>query len=416
MTFRKSCALLTALLLFLCFVLPCVSAAEEDSDRLVLPENLKRIESSAFANIQATTVVFPDGIEYIAPDAFSKVPAGIGIGSAENETAIAWCEQRGWTYQAYPRYFALIIGNGTGYLHLGRLGGVANDVKAMKNALAGTSQGWRITVKENITASEMKSSIGTAFAGATRSTDVCLFYYSGHGDDSTSDSAGSLCGIDYYYGSGAVHPSELRSCIDEATPGKAIVLLDSCGSGAPIYYSWDGMTITRNARTDRKAGGQGGFVDAVISAFKKGASKPGAKTGELRDSKYNVLAACEYGETSTDGYITQKTVDTFFSNMKKYGYYDWDWLIKKGGLFTYSLIRSMGCSYPAGAYSGSMAGDSDKDKKLTLLEAYNGVWNQVDKMNSMWRKALKAYQGSAWDLFEQRTQGYGDAEFVLFAH
>lgn len=415
MTFRKGCALLTALLLFLCFALPCASVAE-DSDRLVLPEGLKGIESSAFDNIQATTVVFPDGIEYIAPDAFSVIPDGIGIGSAENETAIAWCEQRGWTYQAYPRYFALIIGNGTGYINLNKLSGVAGDVNAMKNALAGSSQGWRITVRENITAKEMKEAIGTAFKGATRSTDVCLFYYSGHGDNSTGDSAGSLCGIDYYYGDGAVHPAELRSCIDAATPGKAIVLLDSCGSGAPIYYSWDGRAITRNTRSDRKAAGQGGFVNAVISAFKKGASKPGAKTGELLDNKYSVLAACEYGETSTDGYVTQKTIDKFFNNLKQYGTANWNLLMKSGGLFTYSLIRSMGCSYPGGSYGGSMTADSNKDNKLTLWEAYCGITNQVNNMNSMWKKALKKVQTTVFDLFEQQTQWFGDSDFVLFTY
>ena len=345
------------------------------------------------------------GVEY----SVYVIASGKGINS--QRTAIATITP--------PRYFALIIGNGTGYQYLNRLSGISNDVKAMKNALLGTCQNWKITVRENRTAAQIKSDITSAFKGATKSTDVCLFYYSGHGDNGTGSSAGSLCGTDYYYGSGAVSPTELRNTLTKATKGKVIVILDSCGSGAPIYANGAKPSkgspktipgIVQNANSNPK-----NFTTRVMSAFRNsGEISIVSNTGELRTSKFTVLAACAYGKTSSGAYITSSSVN--------------NWLDGNGGPFlsgsefTYALIRTMGCGYPSGSYSGKLSKDTNGDRWLSLKETYNGVNSYVNSMRKLWYNTWDDYNLGYYNdadlryIFDQSVQMYGSSGFGLFAY
>ena len=401
MTFRKSCTLLTALLLFLCFILPCASAAEEDSDRLVLPENLKRIESETFANVRATTVVFPDGIEYIAPDAFSGVSGGVGIGSVENTVAKDWCAEHGWTYRPNSRFVALVIANSDyrNNYYCSDLPGVRKDGQAVRNALK--NFGWEVTLVENKTAAQMKSSIISCFRGTTE-RDVCLLFYSGHGDNSYGSNGGSLIGVDYGNSYDQLSPVTLRDTLLGATRGQVIVMLDSCGSGATVFGA--------ESLAGAKKGASRNFVGGVMSAFSGYLKKSSnSKTGELLNARFSVLAACEYGEVSQDGYFSMV---------------DGDLVFRRGGTFTYSILSSMGCSYPAGAYSGSIPADRNNDGRLTLKEAYDGVGAVVKNMNNMLEENdyCARYEGDSYnapgmylfDPLDQEVQMGGAGDSVLF--
>ena len=83
--------------------------AIEIDEVLILPNDLKRIESGAFSDIKASVVRFPDGIEYIADDAFGTAVKS-WQGSFNNPVARKWCEDHGWIWEPV-RCYALIIGN-----------------------------------------------------------------------------------------------------------------------------------------------------------------------------------------------------------------------------------------------------------------------------------------------------------------
>ena len=256
-------------------------------------------------------------------------------------------------------YRALIVANT--YTGSNTLNGTANDAVAMNGALKGMSQPWNVTVKRNVDASDILSAISSTFAGSD-ADDICLFYYSGHGVTSSGSASGALCG-NY---SGYVYMSELASALDAACGGKVIVLLDSCGSGAGINkgeFSASAMT------------------QAAIDAFSKKNRTLTDKYGELCGSKFSVLAAASKHTTSYD------------LNTSLNGY--------NCGAFTYSLLTSLGASYPNGAYDYSMPADSNGDRALSLLETYNGICSVVSQ--------------HGWDSgSSQHTQYYGDNNMILF--
>ena len=270
-----------------------------------------------------------------------------------------------------PRYFALIVGNGTGYAS-SQLYGPANDARAMKGMLGTmTSQNWNITLKENQTAAGIRCAISSAFSGAT-ANDVCLFFYSGHGysGESSDEYQGALAGVDEQ----PVTGYQLANALNNATPGKVIVLLDSCGSGGLIYGN--GETQPDLKEEARK------FVNSMIDAFdyynnlNRKQAGISANTGELLGNKFQVLAACEYRENAIDA-----------------GSYS---------IFTKALVLSAGCSFPDGSRTGRMPADSNSDDKLTLQEAYNGICNNVAELLQ-------------YSVYWQNTQKSGDNNFVLFS-
>ena len=78
-------------------ILVCCSAAGAES-RIVLPEDLTRIESGAFQNTAAKVVVFPLGVSYIADDAFDSTSfTAIGYAGSYAET---WCKKHDIPFNA----------------------------------------------------------------------------------------------------------------------------------------------------------------------------------------------------------------------------------------------------------------------------------------------------------------------------
>ena len=259
-----------------------------------------------------------------------------------------------------PRYYAVVIANSDYHneYYCKDLPGCYKDGTAVTNALK--AFGYSVKLVRDQTASGMDSAIAGYFKGRL-STDVCLVYYTGHGDDSYGSTGGSLIGVDYGAYSDMYAPTTLRDTLLNNTKGRVIVMLDSCGSGATVYES--------NAGSKHAKGNLANFTNSVVTAFSGYLAEDlESNTGELLQKRFTVLAACEYGETSMDGYYVQSN-----GRLTKY----------RGGAFTYSLLYSMGCSYPGGSYSGKMRADSNADGKLTLQEACNGIKARVKAMNNL---------------------------------
>lgn len=222
-----------------------------------------------------------------------------------------------------PTYRALLIGNTYG----GDLPGCDRDANSMASLLGTmTATPYKVTKKLNASASTIKSSISSAFSGAT-STDVSLFYYSGHG----VSTSGSLVGNDY----STLSFSELRSALDRI-PGDKIVILDSCYSGNAINKSEGEAT-----EADMEA-----YVNAAMEAFSNEAM---SKSGELAAGRYYVMTACR--KTQTSASITEYSGESY-------------------GLFTKCFEQACGWDELNGSRL-SMSADANGDGKVTLSEAYN---------------------------------------------
>ena len=153
--------------------------------------------------------------------------------------------------------------------------------------------------------------------------------------------------------------------------GRIVVILDSCHSGAAIAL--DGGASETDA-----------FNQAVIEAFSgyyleddAQEGEPGTRMGEMRTSKFIVITAAGYWQSSYDGKFDGSGYDQ--------------------GAFTAALIKGMGCRYTSGKYLGSMPADKNNDKKVTLKELYDYIVQQV----------------RSWKL-SQSAQYYGPDDFVLF--
>ena len=200
---------------------------------------------------------------------------------------------------------------------------------------------WVVRTGLNLTNSQIKSSISSAFYGATNN-DVSLFYISTHGNKdiyygSNYYGAGFL---ETYYGSLSLH--ELAGWLNDV-PGKVIVLIDSCGSGAAIYpYGSKSLDDFDPAA----------FNESVIDAFSsqdKGVLAPMDRDrgAFVLYNKFYVMTAAAYLE------------------------YSW-YLANKYSYFTKWLTDGI-------KTKGKMPADGNKNKFLTLDELYQFVRKKADK-------------------------------------
>ena len=241
-----------------------------------------------------------------------------------------------------------------------------NDMDAMQIMLGTAYDYIDITKVPNASAATILNSISTAFSGATNS-DVSLFYYSGHGfgldeadlarNPDLEPLQGGLVGVD----AEIVTLSELVAALNQV-PGTVIVILDCCYSGAAIWTrgASAGGTMDLDAISRR--------VLSAFSGYTVSTDGIDAKSGELRTSKYKVLASSSYLETSSSGYPLS--------------------------LFTEHLVMGAGCNTIG--YQGSMPADTDGNLQLTLYEAYLYTKNHVLAEDST-----------------QTVQRYGGDDFIL---
>ena len=282
---------------------------------------------------------------------------------------------------AETKYYALLIGNGkySSRSSFNPLKSPPNDVKAMKAMLGALSQDWQVTVKQNLTGSGIVSAIKGAFKNAG-AEDVCLFYYAGHGQNDDAYIPGALLGIHFNTGNDSrngrdyVSAALLTRTLAQACPGKVIVILDSCGSGA-MTYNGEPLQWAQKNQGSPKA-----FTDSVISAFRTFEGRT-EKTGEMRKPRFTVLAACEYGDESVQLPLTDKM---------------------DASIFGYCILKAMGCRYPSGAYTGSTPADGNGDGQITLREVFSGANAQFEMLKTKFSDLLQTFVY------------YGNADSVLF--
>ena len=68
-----------------------------EGGKIVLPSSLIMVEAYAFSNVNAVSVVFPSGIEFIDESAFSGSNVNLLIGG--NDYVREFAEVHGFTYQ-----------------------------------------------------------------------------------------------------------------------------------------------------------------------------------------------------------------------------------------------------------------------------------------------------------------------------
>ncbi|MCR5089262.1 MAG: caspase family protein [Oscillospiraceae bacterium] len=212
---------------------------------------------------------------------------------------------------------------------------------------------------EDASPTEILDLISTVFADAT-ANDVSLFYIGAHGVDSVDGvQAGAIgtvgsspehryyCGNSYYIIPNHLFIDELAREFKKV-PGRVIILIDTCGSGAGIYTNAS-LGVDSGEDFDNEW-----FSENVIRSFAavdEETQEPSLATGELRVSnKFYVLTSSAHRETS--------------------------WGDDSGGLFASGIFKAVGLS-------GSMPADSGpKDGTVTVKELHSYVYDYVMRMAS----------------------------------
>lgn len=309
-------------------------------------------------NYQLNQGAWKTGQQYVfIPQGSGPYRVKVTVKDARNRTLTTFSSY--CVVKIKPKYRALLIGQtyaGT----VNQLNGTLNDRNAVGSVLASmTATPYGVTKKANLTAGGIISTINGVFGAATEN-DVSLFYYSGHGLQSSSTTyLGSLCGSDNNF----VTPTQLRNALDKVK-GKKIVLIDACHSGNMIGKSIGGKTLTEQQINQK-------ITSSFINAF------AGGSKSNLAAGNYYVLVAA---------HSTQTSVEVTYSGSSR-----------SVGLFTYAFCRGAGYNELSQSAT-SLGADANGDKQLTLSEMYNYVRSYVSQ------------QG-----FSQQTQVYpSGSSMVLF--
>ena len=283
-----------------------------------------------------------------------------------------WSDELAYTHQeAAGTYRALLIGN-TYTGESNELPGCDNDVDGMRTMLGRmTATPYSVTVKKNIRAEEILSSISSTFGNASYN-DVSLFYYSGHGanslgaDGNPTSYHAALVGTFQTY----VSIARLKTELDKI-PGKKVIIIDACHSGQFIARDGTMTQVSSSAfnsqvvnlfANDDQFSGDVSRTAVVLAADGRELLSEEApefidRAGETNFAKsgYYVITACRSEEKSVStGYDSNGDgkIDRYF------------------GLFTYGLCYGNGWNLARNAAISSLNADLNKDSKVTLYEAY----------------------------------------------
>lgn len=283
-----------------------------------------------------------------------------------------WSDELAYTHQeAVGTYRALLIGN-TYTGESNELPGCDNDVDGMRTMLGRmTATPYSVTVKKNIRAEEILSSISSTFGNASYN-DVSLFYYSGHGansvgaDGNPTSYHAALVGTFQTY----VSIARLKTELDKI-PGKKVIIIDACHSGQFIARDGAVTQVSSSAfnsqvvnlfANDDQLSGDVNRTAVVLAAdgselLSEEAPEFIDRAGETNFAKsgYYVITACRSEEKSVStGYDSNGDgkIDRYF------------------GLFTYGLCYGNGWNLARNAAISSLNADLNKDSKVTLYEAY----------------------------------------------
>lgn len=312
-----------------------------------------------------------------------RVVAVIGSARMESEPVSVTTQD----YDMGSVYRALLIGEVNFSPICNRNGGDVSRMADMLSSVTGPTGGrYQVTRRLNLSKSAIQSAIETTFASATEN-DVSLFFIATHGNTSSSGTyAGALATVDADGNQGTLTMSALAGYLSQV-PGKVIVILESCGAGAGIYDPDVAENVKRG--TEAAQDSAAAFTAAAISAF--ASRDPGvdlaptvylfdengdpipqntAKTGELRQAKFYVLAAARYHQ------------------------YSWGTESGPYNYFTYDLTNGIGLS-------GSMPADTDygdSDGFATLHELFSYIKDVGD--------ARDYYDSDTGEYVHQNVQVY----------
>lgn len=298
---------------------------DESITEAIIPDGALTIGAGAFADCSALgDVTIPSSVLSIGAEAFDGCEPTLLIRTKAGSAAMQYAASNLIDYQADTTYRALLIGQCAYDSPLTSLNGPANDIVAMEKALSlHPDTPYICDVRQDLKRDEIISAISEAFAGA-KAQDVSLFYYSGHGA-----SQGRLVGIDRY----PMTPASLRTYLDKI-PGRKIVIVDACNSGAIIGKSADTAES---------------FVESFVAAFS-------AKTrSNLATDGYYVITA---------SHSTQDSVEIQTSSGLYYG------------LFTYHLVNGLGWNYLS-KVEQSLLADADANGVVSIEEAYQYAKNKA---------------------------------------
>ena len=283
-----------------------------------------------------------------------------------------WSDELAYTHQeAVGTYRALLIGN-TYTGESNELPGCENDVDGMRTMLGRmTATPYSVTVKKNIRAEEILSSISSTFGNASYN-DVSLFYYSGHGansvgaDGNPTSYHAALVGTFQTY----VSIARLKTELDKI-PGKKVIIIDACHSGQFIARDGAVTQVSSSAfnsqvvnlfANDDQLSGDVSRTAVVLAADGSELLSEEApafidRAGDTNFAKsgYYVITACRSEEKSVStGYDSNGDgkIDRYF------------------GLFTYALCYGNGWNLARNSAISSLNADLNKDSKVTLYEAY----------------------------------------------
>lgn len=283
-----------------------------------------------------------------------------------------WSDELAYTHQeTVGTYRALLIGN-TYTGESNELPGCDNDVDGMRTMLGRmTATPYSVTVKKNIRAEEILSSISSTFGNASYN-DVSLFYYSGHGansvgaDGNPTSYHAALVGTFQTY----VSIARLKTELDKI-PGKKVIIIDACHSGQFIARDGTMTQVSSSAfnsqvvnlfANDEQLSGDVSRTAVVLAADGSELLSEEApafidRAGDTNFAKsgYYVITACRSEEKSVStGYDSNGDgkIDRYF------------------GLFTYGLCYGNGWNLARNAAISSLNADLNKDSKVTLYEAY----------------------------------------------
>lgn len=241
-------------------------------------------------------------------------------------------------------YRALIVANSNYGNEKMNLAGPENDKLLMKkvfeNQEIGSIKFNKIVVAENTTKEQFLKKIKEAFEGANND-DVSYLYYSGHGNN--IDGISYICTTDLKDDKEAqknawISVNELKAELDEVQ-GTKVLIFDSCNAGGFIGKKVDAITspTPNSSRTARE------FNENIARTF---VVKESRAVDYLTSNDYKVLTASSEDEYS-------------FEDKKE-----------KVGKFTKVLAQIAGVN-------GTIMGDTSKDGKISLEEAYRYLEDNV---------------------------------------
>ncbi len=298
-----------------------------------------------------------------------------------------------------PQYFAIVVGEsdypGTSDDRMG----CKNDMDAFAGMISGLRAKYSVNKLSNVSKSDILNAINS-YAKNSKSYDILVFFYSGHGVDASNyiqyndiynEYQGAISTVTDEY----LTMSELAEALS-AFKGKVFVMMNSCHSGAAINTRSLNEVVEEDPEELKK------FNASVIDAFKgytfedeTGTDEDGFPTrmGNLRTNKFTVMTAARYDQTASMLSLTNGL---------------------EFGVFSRGIVEKMACDYPSGTYNksklvdGKMPADTNGNSRVTLGELVTAVESYID----YWR--WEYYNALGRDDITQELQYYGNWDEVLF--